>query len=144
MFCAYLRAILSLDFLKKCSFWASLEKTKRDKRGKSWWSTWGDVSSVWCCTCWCSRNNSWRERVQANINIYVILVLFDASWHFADTDWISLSLLQKCRNGRWGYMTLSSFLPLLRECIPDAAAELESEIDNHIFKSGNIKLCKVL
>ncbi|KAL1817082.1 hypothetical protein ACET3Z_019656 [Daucus carota] len=34
------------------------------------------------------------------------------------------------------YMTLSSFLPLLRECIPDAAAELESEIDNHIFKSA--------
>ncbi|KAK1362881.1 RNA-directed DNA methylation 4 [Heracleum sosnowskyi] len=32
------------------------------------------------------------------------------------------------------HMMMSSLLPLLRECVPDAATEIESEIDNYIFK----------
>lgn len=36
------------------------------------------------------------------------------------------------------HMMMSSFLPLLRECVPDAASEIESEIDNYIFKGGMV------
>lgn len=41
-------------------------------------------------------------------------------------------------------MMMSSLLPLLRECVPDAASEIESEIDNYISKGGMVKMCKVL
>lgn len=34
------------------------------------------------------------------------------------------------------HMMMSSLLPLLRECVPDAASEIESEIDNYIFKGA--------
>lgn len=39
-------------------------------------------------------------------------------------------------------MMMSSLLPLLRECVPDAASEIESEIDNYIFKGGMVKFAK--
>lgn len=34
------------------------------------------------------------------------------------------------------HLMMSSLLPLLRECVPDAAAEIESEIDNYNFKGA--------
>ncbi|KAK1398405.1 RNA-directed DNA methylation 4 [Heracleum sosnowskyi] len=34
------------------------------------------------------------------------------------------------------HMMMSSLLPLLRECVPNAASEIESEIDNYIFKGA--------
>ncbi|KAL8146359.1 hypothetical protein AgCh_004196 [Apium graveolens] len=34
------------------------------------------------------------------------------------------------------HMMMSSLLPLLRECVPDAASEIESEIDNYISKGA--------
>ncbi|XP_074366626.1 RNA-directed DNA methylation 4 isoform X2 [Apium graveolens] len=44
-----------------------------------------------------------------------------------------------CRNTEMEeeeHMMMSSLLPLLRECVPDAASEIESEIDNYISKGG--------